>query len=426
MRSFTGKITIIALLVVLSVASFATVFSAFAAVPNGDGYTVELVNTFDVLDYRNRKYTFYQTNGKRYFNVDLPDWHGNFTVMGVDNTKTITIAFVCTFSAVTGTYTNNGNVGDTYEVTSTTPIASNLVRMTFFYTLPLHLSDDYTAPQQSWNFTNVASSIGTFNGEIRMNAEFYIGGTSDDETLCYGFSFENNLTLTTSQYTQNRFLILTTIETVYIDNPAVLTSTYFVDYGESPDFVLRGFPNAKLQDLYFNIRPQTQHIVDSVFYGWYGDYPDFKLTGNETFSDLDGKVMYSVYVTEGINIGDYAYVEYEKGYDTGHKEGYDNGYANGKTDANNTVTDTSASYIQGYQDGANNAGKYTFLNLFSAIIDAPIRAVFGYTEIVNGQTVKHPGLLTFEVFGVDLSTFYMSLLTICLVLWIIRLLLGKV
>lgn len=132
---------------------------------------------------------------------------------------------------------------------------------------------------------------------------------------------------------------------------------------------------------------------------------------------------------------------YNSGLSAGQQIGYDNGFtagqqqANntvntgsasyvagetaGKQQANNTVNTGSASYIQGYQDGLD-APEYSFMSLISAIIDAPIRAFFGYTE--NGVT--HPGLFNFNILGYDMSNLVLSIFSLCVLLTILRFALG--
>lgn len=92
--------------------------------------------------------------------------------------------------------------------------------------------------------------------------------------------------------------------------------------------------------------------------------------------------------------------------------------------ANKNIIYNSASYIQGKWDGIDSAGNYTFLGLISAVIDAPIRAIFGYETIENGVVVVHPGLLTFDVFGYDMSNFVLTLFSIAIVLAVLRIIRG--
>lgn len=93
-----------------------------------------------------------------------------------------------------------------------------------------------------------------------------------------------------------------------------------------------------------------------------------------------------------------------------YQNGYDRGYDAGITDAKNSVDKNSQSYIKGYEDAMKATDKYSFLNLIGAIFDAPIQAI--------------QGLLNFEIFGVDMSGFYLSLFTLALVLLVLRLIFG--
>ena len=102
---------------------------------------------------------------------------------------------------------------------------------------------------------------------------------------------------------------------------------------------------------------------------------------------------------------------YDEGFDEGRGEGFDEGYADGKYDANNTVTTTSASYNAGYNYGVESASTFTFNSLLSAVFDVPVRTLLS--------------MLNFEILGVDMSGFFLSLITICVVLFVIRLIMGR-
>jgi hypothetical protein len=111
-----------------------------------------------------------------------------------------------------------------------------------------------------------------------------------------------------------------------------------------------------------------------------------------------------------------------QGYDSGYNEGYDlgesNGYQNGYNDGVNTNNSGAyqegynRGYINGKQDGYNlgveSAHQYTFTNLISAVIDVPINT---FTSLFN-----------FEILGVNLSGFFLGLLTCCVVIAIVKLL----
>ena len=61
--------------------------------------------------------------------------------------------------------------------------------------------------------------------------------------------------------------------------------------------------------------------------------------------------------------------------------------------------------------GASEANQYTFFNLISAVIDAPVKAF--------------TGLLNFDVLGFNILGFITGLLTLGLIIWVITILLGK-
>lgn len=148
-------------------------------------------------------------------------------------------------------------------------------------------------------------------------------------------------------------------------------------------------------------------------------------SGKETDSFLLGCYHNSILLGDNLVAYDSGY---NAGYNAGQSAGYDSGYnagqsagiEQGKTDAFKTVNTSSASYQAGYSKGVNSAGNYTFLSLISAVIDAPIRAFFGYTE--NGVT--HPGLFSLNILGFDMSALILSMFTACVIIMIIKLCLG--
>lgn len=110
---------------------------------------------------------------------------------------------------------------------------------------------------------------------------------------------------------------------------------------------------------------------------------------------------------------------YEDGLAEGFDEGYDSGVTAGRQQANNTVTQNSASYLQGYQDGLN-APEYSFMSLIASVFDAPIRALFGYTQ----DGVQHPGLFSIDILGMNMGAFIASIFSLAVILTVLRLVLG--
>ena len=84
---------------------------------------------------------------------------------------------------------------------------------------------------------------------------------------------------------------------------------------------------------------------------------------------------------------------YSEGYDAGDGAGYDRGYGVGFND--------------GQVDAAS--GSYTFLGLIGSVIDAPISAF--------------RGLLDFELLGVNMSSFVLAIMSLCVIIVIIRMVL---
>ena len=99
--------------------------------------------------------------------------------------------------------------------------------------------------------------------------------------------------------------------------------------------------------------------------------------------------------------------EYKIGYDSG----YNLGYAEGENAGNSSGQKIgyNQGYNVGYSDGVNATNTYSFFNLISAVIDAPVQAFMG--------------LFNFELLGVNLADFFLSLLTLCFVVTVVRLLL---
>lgn len=85
-----------------------------------------------------------------------------------------------------------------------------------------------------------------------------------------------------------------------------------------------------------------------------------------------------------------------EGKQQGLQEGYTSGFADGK----------SQGYASGFQEGAASASNYTFFGLISAVVDAPIQAI--------------TGLFDFEILGFNVQNFMFSLLTVCVIITIIK------
>lgn len=99
---------------------------------------------------------------------------------------------------------------------------------------------------------------------------------------------------------------------------------------------------------------------------------------------------------------------YQQGYSTGYAIGNSEGMAAGSQESFNAgyTAGKTQGFNQGYQEGVESANNYTFFSLISAVIDAPIKAF--------------SGLLDFNVFGYNMKNFYLSLITVCIIIAILK------
>lgn len=99
------------------------------------------------------------------------------------------------------------------------------------------------------------------------------------------------------------------------------------------------------------------------------------------------------YINSGYNVG------YSRGYDVGYSEGNANSeqqYNIGKNDG----------YNLGYNQAIENDDRYSFASLLTSAIDVPV------------NTFR--SLFTFDILGVNLSGFFLGLLTCCIVITIVK------
>lgn len=94
---------------------------------------------------------------------------------------------------------------------------------------------------------------------------------------------------------------------------------------------------------------------------------------------------------------------YNAGFGAGKETSYNNGYNDGYSSGRKVGYDDG--YNTGYSKGIIAAGDYTFLSLMTSVVDAPVKAFMG--------------LLDFEILGVNISGFILTLLSLALLLKII-------
>lgn len=89
--------------------------------------------------------------------------------------------------------------------------------------------------------------------------------------------------------------------------------------------------------------------------------------------------------------------EYEKGYNLG--------LSNGR--------------VIGYNEGASSSNTFTFTNLISSVIEAPISALFGKKNVATGEI--EGGMLNFRLLGMDMRAFALAMFSFAIVLFIWKL-----
>lgn len=167
-----------------------------------------------------------------------------------------------------------------------------------------------------------------------------------------------------------------------LNRRASFNEIFGFDYDSVP--MQFGFPNFG-QSYTFNLP------VDVYFIGIYCTTP---------LSSTNYSVGYDIALAyQGSNSSDYL-------YDVGFRDGalsvdtqkyYDEGYRVGNN--------------KGYADGQASQGDYTFFGLISAVVDAPL-SVF-------------KDMFDFEVLGMNLSSFLLSLFSVSLILCVVKLLIGR-
>lgn len=161
------------------------------------------------------------------------------------------------------------------------------------------------------------------------------------------------------------------------------------------------------------------HTVSLVLYLEL-NYENFYIPYFRKYCRLNQQSIYIGFYSSHVPYSEswYYYSEYIKGigdYSLGYKEGYNQGlmtpnaelfnegYEKGKTDGYRN------GYDVGFTAGATDGNDYTFTGLLSAIFDVPVKT---FTSLFN-----------FDLLGVNLANFFLSMLTLAVVLAVVRMLL---
>ena len=172
-------------------------------------------------------------------------------------------------------------------------------------------------------------------------------------------------------------------------------SFYFEDSSFVAEYMIYGLP---INQDYFATDDDTFYLM-ADFALYFQGFNQVRLSGHGTDVWL--------YNGTSLDISDGAYgyslaTSYRfRNYNVAYNDGYNGGYAQGRRDG----------YIIGYNDGHEvDPENYSFYGLITSVIDVPVNAIIS--------------LLDFNVLGVNLSSFFFSILTVCVAIFIIRMILA--
>lgn len=154
------------------------------------------------------------------------------------------------------------------------------------------------------------------------------------------------------------------------------------------------FPATRLASLVFYNTSGNPVLYLYYPYAYY-KFINYSKSVDYSFAYL-GLTRYSSYSVDGSASWSQAYSQgYTAGNAAGNSSGYNDGYSAGNTSGYEN------GYSVGFTDGADASNQYTFFNLISSVLSAPIGAI--------------TSLLNFDVLGFNMSSFFLSLLTIAIV-----------
>lgn len=143
---------------------------------------------------------------------------------------------------------------------------------------------------------------------------------------------------------------------------------------------------------YAEVNIQANEGALDTYETWEGGWEPrtyFLANPNEMNQDLSYNMGYADGSANGFDIG----------YNQGYSEAFDGAFENGRT--------------QGYAEGLN-AGrleKNTFFALITALIDAPLQAIYNAFD--------------FEILGMNLRDFFLGLLSVAIIIFVIRFVTGR-
>ena len=236
------------------------------------------------------------------------------------------------------------------------------------------------------NFAYLLYGITSLNQLSAMSLDDTISIAYDD----IGFGYNNDLEVSTAH----------------------ISDMITVDFANCQQIIVNyEFYNLASQKLFVTIYTEfyyTENEYDTLefniiyelsdFNAWYSPYMNiYRNTIDDTLLEYNSHA-YGIPLADGIRY--YEWYLANKDVAGGYQSGYNKGYEMGKTQGYNN------GYNAGYNQGVADENDYTFDGLLSAIFDVPVRT---FTSLFN-----------FDILGVNLTSFFLSMLTLAVVIAITR------
>lgn len=184
------------------------------------------------------------------------------------------------------------------------------------------------------------------------------------------------------------------------------TYMYCISKLSSDDFIA----NIVKVRIYSDIKNNEQYNTFIEYYDVNGNYLSLNLFAYSPNDSSPEHFLYSdrtYYFSNSLNLDDNSF------YNQGYSDGYNNGISDNQINIYNDgyKAGNTVGYGSGYNAGVESANKYTFLSLIGAVVDAPVKA---FTSLFD-----------FEFLGFNLKSFFASILTLSLLIWVIKMFLGR-
>lgn len=294
-----------------------------------------------------------------------------------------------------GLYINNfmmsTAVGTAGSASDSAKLVLSINRGAFnLFSLPLSKLSYYDTMGAITKFSTICPTADYTNLAITNPSLFYL----PSDTLCYVFTRS-----TIEDYEDYGYVVMDASSQIFI--PSLSGKKHIYACGSYGNYVT--IDNNMIIDSVCNIR--FEDFLPGVM-------PNDKPTGIYLWRSrvsitylLPAAVNYLAFNVGNLDYYDGYKAGVDVGYTSGEKEGYDKGFNQAK----------DAYYEQGYNVGYNkgiaSANNYTFLSLIGAVIDAPLGA---FRSMFN-----------FEILGMNMSSFLLSLFSISIIIVVIKLLIGR-